>query len=687
MSSHTVRLKLFGEFQAWIGDRPVDLRLKRARLLLAYLALAPSARASREELMTLLWSDRDEPQARQSLRQTIAVIRRAFSTAKFDVLQSDLRTVSIDLNAVESDALTFRRLARENAEKHAEQAAALYTGDFLGSLVVRDPLAEDWISERRAELQSSLLRCLVSLQAAHVRLERHEAVEQVASRILEIDPLNEEAHRALMTVYLARGQRSLAFRQLQRCRKSLLRDLSVTPASETEDLMRCSARGQIARVVMIQQPAEVDGRQVSNLLGVSERAGEILLPARNGRHHAKARAPSLIVAPFDVLGHGPRADLLAYGLVDDLVVDLSRFSNLLVIPPGPAAILNLQPIDPSVVGSTLEVRYVLTGSVQETDDRVRVTAMLLDAENGRALWAERYDRRFIDFFGVRDDLARRIAVSASSYADAADYERLKQRDTNHFDAWELCTLAQRKFLSFTPSNNAEARSLFSRALALDPGFARAAVGMGWTHVEDYCFRWSSDPQHSLQQAHHLACQAEIAEPRHYRVRYLLSYIQYFRRQLAEATDECARARADNPNDPELLFHEGFMMACSGRAESGFNRAEEAMCLNPCHPDWFHYIYGIVALEAGRYETSLAALTRYIDLTGGPFVGLKASALRFRVAANALSGRLHAAQQDAAGFLTADPNFRVHAYARNLARIDPSSIERMASALRSAGLPA
>ena len=393
------------------------------------------------------------------------------------------------------------------------------------------------------------------------------------------------------------------------------------------------------------------------------------------------------MAPFDVLGHGTRADLLAYGLVDDVVVDLSRFSNLCVVPPGPAAILNLKPIDPSVLGSTLEVRYVLTGSVQEIDDRVRVTAMLLDAENGHALWAERYDRRFIDFFEVRDDLARRIAVSASSYADAADYERLKKRDTNHLGAWELCTLAQRKFLSFTPGNNVEARSLFSRALALDPGFARAAVGIGWTHIEDYCFRWSSDPQNSLQQAHHLACQAEVSEPRHYKVRYLLSYIQYFRRQLAEANDECARARADNPNDPEVLFHQSFMMACSGRAESGFSQAEEAMCLNPCHPDWFHYIYGIIALEAGRYETSLAAFTRYIDLTGGPFVGLKASALRFRVAANALSGRLQTARQDATDFLTVDPNFRVHAYTRSLTRNDRSSIDRMTSALRSAGLPA
>jgi tetratricopeptide (TPR) repeat protein len=168
---------------------------------------------------------------------------------------------------------------------------------------------------------------------------------------------------------------------------------------------------------------------------------------------------------------------------------------------------------------------------------------------------------------------------------------------------------------------------------------------------------------------------------------LLSYIHYFRRQLPEAIEACARARADNPNDPEVLLHEAFLMACSGRAESGLNRAEEAFCLNPCHPGWFHYIHGVITLEAGRYETSLAALTRYVDLDPGPLVGLKAAALRFRVAANVLSGRLDAARRDANAYLVADPGFRVSAYARAMARTDPTSIERMTSALRSGGLPA
>jgi adenylate cyclase len=340
-----------------------------------------------------------------------------------------------------------------------------------------------------------------------------------------------------------------------------------------------------------------------------------------------------------------------------------------------------------IVGSTLGVRYVLTGSLQAVDDRVRVASMLLDAENGRVVWAEHYDRRLIDFMGVRDDLSRRIAVAASSSADTAEFERVKLFDTNQLGAWELRALAQRRFLAYTPDQNAEARSLFSRALEIDPSFVRAQLGLGWTHFEDFSFGWSADPQKSLQKSYELACEAAAAEPGLYSTRCLLSYVHFNRRQYGEAIEECARARADNPNDPEVLLHEGHVLSCTGRTETGIDRVEEAISLDPTHPNWFHYVHGIAAFEAERFETSRVAVNRYIELQHGPFVGLKASALRVRAAANALSGRIDAARQDADEYLALKPDFRVSAYVRGMPRQDATSFERMASALRTAGLPA
>ena len=559
MTERAVRLNFFGEFRAWADGGAVDVKLKRARLLLAYLVLAPSGRASREELMALLWSERGEAQARQSLRQTVAVIRKAFLARNIDLVHGDAEAVVIDLKTVTSDVAAFRHLAAKNSIEDLQSATALYAGDFLASLSVPDLCAEDWMLARRNELQSSFLRCLGSLLSAHRRLERLPDVERVATRILELDPLDEEAHRGLITVHLARGKRSLAFRQLQRCRESLQRELAVRPSAETEALLRDAVRANIVH-------AEERAQRI-DVVTTSEPTWARPVDSRNGAQSVR-REPSLIVTPLEVLGEGTRADVLAYGLVDDIVVHLSRFSSLFVVPPGPAMSLNLHPVDPMVVGSTLGVRYVLTGSLQTVDDRVRIASMLLDAENGHVVWAEHYDRLLTDFIGVRDDVSRRIAVAASSSADTAEFERIKLFDTHQLGAWELRALAQRQFLAYTPDQNVEARSLFSRALEIDPSFVRAQVGVGWTHFEDYSLGWSADPQTSLQKSYELACAAAAAEPGLYSTRCLLSYIHFNRRHYGEAIEECGRARADNPNDPEVLLHEGHLLSCTGRTEAG-----------------------------------------------------------------------------------------------------------------------
>ena len=286
--------------------------------------------------MTLLWSEREDAQARQSLRQTIAVTRRAFLAVNLDVLQADAETVAINLGSLQTDVVAFSRLARNTQPADLEAAAALYTGDFLAHFQVRDACAEDWITVRRTELQTLLARCLGSLMSGYQRLEQHDDVERIAARILEFDAYDEEAHRALMTVHLARGQRSLAFRQLQRCRESLLRDLSVRPAAETEALIK--------RTV----PEPITDFSTAGNGRVEVFSRKSISPVRAVAQNALARGPSLIVTPFEVLGDGARAELLAYGLVEDIVVNLSRFSGLFVVPPGPAVSLNLHPIDPVI---------------------------------------------------------------------------------------------------------------------------------------------------------------------------------------------------------------------------------------------------------------------------------------------------------------------------------------------------
>jgi predicted ATPase/DNA-binding SARP family transcriptional activator len=240
------RLKLLGHFDARGPDgSAVRLNLKKARIALAALALATDGRIGREELMALLWSDRSEGQARQSGRQTLAAIRRAFREVGCDVIDADLDTIVLASDAVDIDAVRFRTLLAAGDTESLRSAVALYTGPLLEGLAVHDPEAEDWLASRRAELQAAALRAMETLLAAYTRTGAFDDLEALGRRALEIDPLLEEAHRALITAHLARGQHALATRQFRYLRELLARELQTAPSPETIALMKAGAPAAI----------------------------------------------------------------------------------------------------------------------------------------------------------------------------------------------------------------------------------------------------------------------------------------------------------------------------------------------------------------------------------------------------------------------------------------------------------
>ncbi|MDB5530313.1 MAG: hypothetical protein JWR51_3416 [Devosia sp.] len=242
MASPQLYLRLLGPFEARLRDgRPVVFELKRARLLLAWLALRPGQRGSREEIAALLWSERSEEQAHQSLRQTLAVIRRTLDDHTGEILRVDREKVAFAADAVQSDVAFLLRLGVDSAAEDLGRAVAEYGGEFLEAMSLRDPVAEEWVHGRRAELRGIATKRFEWLLGAYARAGRHGDAEPVASRLIAIDPLAEEGHRALMRAYLAADNRAMALRQYQRCRDILARDLGVEPAPETKALMRMAS--------------------------------------------------------------------------------------------------------------------------------------------------------------------------------------------------------------------------------------------------------------------------------------------------------------------------------------------------------------------------------------------------------------------------------------------------------------
>jgi DNA-binding SARP family transcriptional activator len=228
-------LSLLGGFLLRVDDRPRPLPARKAQALLAYLAVRAGRAHARETLAGLLWADAGEQQARQSLRQTMVRLRRTLAESpRALVAQGD--TVTLTPTALDLDVTAFERLARRGTPEALEAAVALYQGPLLDGVHVEAPSFEEWLESERARLAELALEALRRLVDRHIKAARVDAAIQAATRLLALDPLQEEIHRTLMRLHARQGRRAAALRQYQTCVGVLQKELGVEPDASTRRL-------------------------------------------------------------------------------------------------------------------------------------------------------------------------------------------------------------------------------------------------------------------------------------------------------------------------------------------------------------------------------------------------------------------------------------------------------------------
>jgi DNA-binding SARP family transcriptional activator len=228
-------LRLLGGFVLRAEARPRPLPARKAQALLAYLAVRGGRAHSRETLTALLWTDVGERQARQSLRQTLVWLRRALAGHR-RVLLTQGDTVTLSPSTLDLDVAAFERLVRRGTPEALESAVALYHGPLLDGVRVAAPAFEEWLESERARLAELVLDALRRLVDRHVKAGRVEAATQAATRLLALDPLQEEVHRTLMRLHVRQGRRAAALRQYQACVTVLQKELGVEPEAPTKQL-------------------------------------------------------------------------------------------------------------------------------------------------------------------------------------------------------------------------------------------------------------------------------------------------------------------------------------------------------------------------------------------------------------------------------------------------------------------
>jgi adenylate cyclase len=228
--------------------------------------------------------------------------------------------------------------------------------------------------------------------------------------------------------------------------------------------------------------------------------------------HPLPDRPSIAVLPFENLSKDKSQDYLADGMTEDIISGLARFKQLFVIARNSTFTYKGKSVKVQQVAEELGVRHVLEGSMEVSKDRIRVTAQLIDALSGAHLWVERYDRPLTDVFQVRDEVTRKIVGSLTGKLWQAGVARVSLKHPDSLDAYGLVLRANELGNRLTPADNAKARELYEKAIALDPNYALAYAGLTFTHLSDFGYYRPARPQESYQKALDLASKAVALDP-------------------------------------------------------------------------------------------------------------------------------------------------------------------------------
>jgi len=394
---------------------------------------------------------------------------------------------------------------------------------------------------------------------------------------------------------------------------------------------------------------------------------------------AVAKKPSIAVLPLANMSGDPEQEFFADGLTEDIITELSRFRDLLVISRNSTFVYKGKAVKLQEVAREFGVDYILEGSVRKSGDRIRVTVQLIDAETDRHVWAERYDRQLADIFAIQDEMTRAIVATLPGRMEAATHDRAKRKRTDNMAAYECVLTAKVLHHRSTREDNAEAQRLLDRAIALDPNYGHAHAWKGCVLGQTWVHDWCADRDATMRQ---VFAEVEVAlglDDNDADVHRILAALSLMRKDHDKAAYHQERALALNPNYDLVVVQQGELLTWLGRPEEGIDWIRKAMRLNPCHPERFWSHLGRACYCAEQYAEAAEAFSRITRPDHSHHAFLAAS---FAQMGNAIAATAHTAE-----VIKREPKFSVAGYLTTQHYKREIDRQRHADGLLKAGLPA
>jgi len=298
--------------------------------------------------------------------------------------------------------------------------------------------------------------------------------------------------------------------------------------------------------------------------------------------HYDQNTPSLAILPFANMSNDPGQTVYADGLTDDLITDLSNIDGLQVTPRYSSFSYKGEQLPAHDIARQLQVRYIVEGSFRRSYGEVRVNVQLLDSATNQQIWAERFDDKLENVFGLQDQIIARILAAIELESTV---KRRSKRRTNNLEAYDYFLRAEhRRLIGRGSERNNKTLEFYQRAIELDPSFVAAYTGL----AREALTNWQLDASQVMPPAASKKLVYETA----------------------------GKALELDPDNADALAILGLMQAISSAHDTGIASVVKAVELEPTNPE-IHADLALVLSYSGNHEAALKSINTAIGLHATP----------------------------------------------------------------------
>ena len=389
--------------------------------------------------------------------------------------------------------------------------------------------------------------------------------------------------------------------------------------------------------------------------------------------------PSIAVMPFVNMSDDLKQEYLCNGIADQIITSISKIPYITVIARNSSFAYKGKSVRIDQIAEELGVRYLLEGSLQRDAERLRINVQLVEAKNGRHLWAESYDRKLDDIFSVQDEICKNIMVALQVRLTMGEMARLGAETVN-VKAYEKYIKGREHYLRRNRDETLVARQLFQEAIALDPNYAQAYLEVGWTFLDEVWFGMTKKPSESIAKAEEMAQKAVSIHGLKAGENALLAGVYSLKKDWDKAVAHARKAVEQAPNYAGPVTMLAYALSRSGEYEEAITTYKKALQLNPVKN--INRLSGLAFayLFSKQYENAISTWNESLKQNPDYLFAYMGLTMAYW-----LSDKKDQARRAARQVLRVNPKFSVDYYEKRSPLKDKALKEQLFSALREAGL--